>query len=399
MKFNLNRKEALTAARKAALAAATRSPVMELTGILIEVDENTGQVSFLGTDLGVAIKCELQADVESGGAAVVNAFLLVGMLNLLAGDRVLLELTRNGLLHVKAGSAEYTVATLPPENFPKMEIPAPDSVVRLSGVCSLEKFTTFAAAKKDTKQKLECVRMEIGKDTVRAVACDGYRMTATKAKLESGGSLDLLLPASSLHTLAGLVNDDDILYLGIKNRCAVFFRPGLYFSTRTVDGPYLDVDALIGKPGEYQAMTKASDFGKAVETVAAVSDGYSSVGLRLQDGKILFSCDGPGGVEAHTAIDAQVFSAMPDGAAFCYPASSLCQGVRLLEGMLAVSMSKAGVLIVTNGAQKYMQTPRRPKKRPAKAQADESNQARAVPEKKPAKKKTAKTKKTAAKAA
>ena len=79
MKCNLNRKEALTAARKAALAAATRSPVMELTGILIEADENTGKVSFLGTDLSVAIKCELQADVESSGATVVNAYLLAGM--------------------------------------------------------------------------------------------------------------------------------------------------------------------------------------------------------------------------------------------------------------------------------------------------------------------------------
>lgn len=67
MKLNLDRKEALAAARKAALAAMDSSPVPELTGILVEADEDTGQASFFATNLQTAIRCEIQADVEIGG--------------------------------------------------------------------------------------------------------------------------------------------------------------------------------------------------------------------------------------------------------------------------------------------------------------------------------------------
>ncbi len=79
MKLNINRKEALAAVRKAAMAAMDNSPVLELTGILMVANEDTGQVAFSGTDLITAIRCELQADVEIGGSAVVNAQLLIGM--------------------------------------------------------------------------------------------------------------------------------------------------------------------------------------------------------------------------------------------------------------------------------------------------------------------------------
>lgn len=98
MKFHINRKEALSAARKAALAVPENSPIAEFTGILLEANENTGQVSFFGSDLRTAIRCEMQADVETGSGAIVNAQLLTGMLNLTSGDRVSVESLENGLL-------------------------------------------------------------------------------------------------------------------------------------------------------------------------------------------------------------------------------------------------------------------------------------------------------------
>lgn len=395
MKLNINRKEALAAARKAAMAAMDNSPVLELTGILMVANEDTGQVAFSGTDLITAIRCELQADVEVGGSAVVNAQLLIGMLNLTAGDRVSMELLEKGLLRLKCQTAEYTVAALNPDILTKIQIPVPDTLVRLTGLRSLDKFTTFAAAKKDEKQQLECVRIEVGKSTVRAIACDGSRMTETIERVESGGSLEFLLPAKSLHTLAGLVEDKETVYLGLRDHSAVFFRPGLYFTSRIVEAPYLDFNSILAVPGKYRALTQAETFRPALETACAAIDGCSSVQLCFHPDKtITLCCDGPCGILSSTQLEAHVLTPMPKGTSFYYKAADFVQGIRLLDGIIALAVSETGVLIAANGSQKYMLTPRRPVKRVEKSKAEES------PAKKSgAKKKTSKTKKTAAKAA
>lgn len=390
MKLNIDRKEALSAARKAALAVMDSSPVPELTGILVEADEDTGQVSFTGTDLRTAVRCELQADVEIGGSTVVNARLLTGMLSLTAGEHVSMETLPKELLHLKSLTAKYTVATLPPDVLASLKIPVPDTLVRLTGLCSLEKNTTFAAARKSEQQRMECVRIEVGKSTVRAIACDGSRLTEVTEKVESGGSLEFLLPAKSLHTLAGLVEDQETVYLGIQDHSAVFFRPGLYFTARIVETPYLDVDALISTPGEYRALVKSADLRGVLEPVTAAIDGFSSIKLCFQPDKITLSCDGPGGIIANTELETKPLKSMPKDTGFYYKAADFAQGVRLLDGMLAIAVSNTGLLLITNGSQKYMLTPRRPAKRMEKSKAEEKTAA---------KKKTSKTKKTAAKAA
>lgn len=392
MKLNIDRKEALSAARKAALAAPENSPVAEFTGILLEADENTGQVSFFGTDLLTAIRCEMQADVEVGGSAVLNAQLLTGMLSLTNGERISMESVGNGLFCLKCQNTEYTVATLKPDLLTKVKLPVPKTLVRLTGLRSLERLTTFAAAKKDPKQTLECVRLEIGKNSVRAAACDSRRLIETREKAESGGSLEFLLPAKSLHTLAGLVEDKEAVYLGIQDHSAVFFRPGLYFTSRIVETPYLDVDTLLATPGKYRALVESKAFRQAVETITAATDRYSAIRLRFtSDKKILLSCDGPDGLTASTQLETGVLNAMPGDTCFYYSASDFAQGIRLMEGMLALSVSQDGVLIAANGSEKYMLTPRRPAKRPERAKGEEKKTA--------AKKKTSKTTKTAAKAA
>ena len=99
-------------------------------------------------------------------------------------------------------------------------------------------------------------------------------------------------------------------------------------------------------------------------------------------------------VSSSTRLESGVLNAMPGDTGFYYKASDFLQGIRLMEGMLALSVSQDGVLIVANGSDKYMLVPRRPVKRVEKPKTEQEQK-----EKAPAKKKTTKTKKTAAKAA
>lgn len=190
------------------------------------------------------------------------------------------------------------------------------------------------------------------------------------------------------------MEDTEIIYLGIQDHSAIFFRPGLYFTSRIV--PYLDVKALLAAPGKYRALAASKDFRQAVETVTTVIDGYSSLQLRFTpDKKILLSCDGPSGITANTQLETGVLNAMPEDTSFYYNASDFVQGIRLLEGMLALSISQDGILIAANGSEKYMLIPRRPAKRPDKSKKDDSLEGK----KTAAKKKVSKAKKTTAKAA
>ena len=95
MKFTANREQLLAQVRTALKAASATSVVEVLKGILVEADEGSNTLTFIGTNYEVAIQCMMDTYVETGGSMVINGKLFSGLLALFNQEEVTVSQNRS----------------------------------------------------------------------------------------------------------------------------------------------------------------------------------------------------------------------------------------------------------------------------------------------------------------
>lgn len=366
MVFSCDRKTLLAAVKRTAKAAASSSKVEILTGILLSADAENYELFLAATDLNLSITCTVAAPVVRSGRAVVSAKLFAEMLSLLGGQTVEVQLLPQNQLGVSSGSTRYRIACLPADDFPVPQFSEPAGEVEISRIKSLAKQTVFAAAKTGSSV-MQCIRLELTSDSLRAVGCDGNILSSVRRQSAGSGSAGLLIPASALSLLAGLTGDEETLLLSSDGKQAVFRSPeqGMTFAIRLGVGSYLDVDSVLSCVSkQYEAIVDATMFRDALDHVNALTEpGSSLVNLVFSLGLLSLSCESAAG-SAKNEIPAQVTAIMPPEG-FCYQSKKLLQGIQTMTGPIQLTVSDTGLLLVSGGEQSFFQAPS--KKQAAKA--------------------------------
>lgn len=396
MKIILNRVDFLQAARQLCKVAPETSPLKSVTGILLEADADNLEVTLTSTNIETTISRTLSATVYEGGSVVVNAVLFSEMLRLLGEVTVKLELLKSNQLILTSGNAVYSVATLPAGEFPKPKIPAPEYVGEIEGLCSLVKNTAFVVSKTNTNLALRCVRLDIVGNTARTLTTDGNRLMACKKSLSGKNKPQtLLIPAHAFSLLASLVEDDVKLQLKSSARMVTFESKEMVFTTLLGVGQFIDADSVIANvSGCYDALVDANALNASLGMLDAVASAGDQLHMVFQLGSIALELNSEHAKCKSQAI-AQVITPMPPEG-FYYPIKALCQGLSAMNGMIKLSVSTAGFLVVTGEELTFFQSPVRYKEKTLKAagkKKPDAAETAANTAKKP------KTKKSASKAA
>jgi len=120
MKLSIERSTLLKAVSQAQSVVERRNTIPILANVLIEADGDS--VSFRATDLDIEVLDKANAMVERGGATTVSAVTLHEIVRKLP-DGAMVTLTDDsakGRLTVEAGRSNFSLATLPKEDFPVM---------------------------------------------------------------------------------------------------------------------------------------------------------------------------------------------------------------------------------------------------------------------------------------
>lgn len=396
MKIILNRVDFLQAARQLCKVAPETSPAPAITGILLEADADNLEVTMTATNVETTISRTLPATVYESGSVVVNAVLFSEMLRLFGEATVKLELIKNNQLLLSSGNAVYSVATLPAEEFPKLKIPAPDYVGEIEGICSLVKSTAFVVSKTNSNLALRCVRLDISGNTARTLTTDGNRLMACKKSFsEKNKATTLLIPVTAFSLLASLVEDDAKLRLKSSARMVTFESKDMVFTTLLGVGQFIDADSVIASiSGCYDALVDAKALNESLGMLDAVASAGDQLHVTFELGSIALELSGEH-VKCQSQAVAQVITPMlPEG--FYYPVKAFCQGLSAMSGMIKLSVSASGFLVVTSDELTFFQSPVRYKEKILKAPGKKKSDATETAAK-PAKK--TKPKKPASKAA
>jgi len=365
MIINVNRKELLAHMKKATKASvAAGHPLMVLTGVLLEADGRSGVLRITATNLEISIRSTMPAAVEKDGSAVVDAKFLLGALNVLPGEDVYMELRENDQFYISSGQAYYLVSALRRKDYPEVEIPYPGDTVTAKGLKSLITRSVFAAASPNpVKPALSCVKLMFSENGVQAIGADGNCIVQVNGDPECKGNLSILVPATSMKTLASLAADSDVYALGVTGnngsvKNVVFSDGTMLFSARIVEGGYPNTDAVFDSITPVaSASINADNLHRALDDIMSIAGSSGKIEFAFADNGLLLRYSGING-NAAIPLKAVVESATKEK--YYFTLKNLSSIARLLKGEITLSFTKDKIVEIRSDAVRYIQIGLRP---------------------------------------
>ena len=303
MKFSIERAALLKAVSQAQSVVERRNTIPILANVLIEADGS--DVSFRATDLDIEVVDKVGAQIERGGATTVSATLLHEIVRKLP-DGALINISADsaaGRMTVEAGRSNFSLATLPREDFPVMasseyasNFSAPAPVLR-----RLFDKSKFAISTEETRYYLNGVYMHVaeadGGKVLRCVATDGHRLARIDADLPEGaGDMPgVIVPRKTVGELRKLLDDDDAkIAVSVSETKVRFATPEITMTSKVIDGTFPDYTRVIPQGNTRKMEVDAADFAQAVDRVATVSSERSrAVKMQLDEDRLLLSVNAP----------------------------------------------------------------------------------------------------------
>ena len=314
MKLSIERGALLKAVAQAQSVVERRNTIPILANVLIEAEGNT--VQFRATDLDIEVVDRAPAMVERAGATTVSAMTLNEIVRKLP-DGALVTLAddpQTGRLLITAGRSQFSLATLPREDFPVMATSdyAANFAVAAPVLRRLFDKSKFAISTEETRYYLNGVYMHVaeseGAKVLRCVATDGHRLARIDAPLPEGaaGMVGVIVPRKTVGEMRKLLDDDEaMIAVSVSETKIRFATPGVTLTSKVIDGTFPDYTRVIPQCNTRRLEVDAADFARAVDRVQTVSSERSrAVKLSLEEDRLILSVNAPdhGAAEEELAV-------------------------------------------------------------------------------------------------
>jgi DNA polymerase-3 subunit beta len=284
--------------------ASTRSAVQALSGV--QVAATSGGVELRATDMEIALRVPLTAEVVREGTVVLPARLLLDVARSLPknADRVGLELRPEQQdVEVIAGSAKFHLRTLRAEDFPPLPgvggSDSGDTVVDVPAaafVATIEKVSK-SASRDETRPILTGILVSASGAELRMVATDSYRLSVKETALEVplDGGFEANVPARALDELRTIVGSTgaDAIRIGVRANQVVFEVGGAVLSSRLIDGQFPNYRQLIPEGYEHQLRISGEELGDVVKRISLMAQKNAPLRLAFGEGQLTVSAQTP----------------------------------------------------------------------------------------------------------
>jgi len=314
MKLSIERNTLLKAVSHAQSVVERRNTIPILANVLIEAEDD--KVQFRATDLDVEIVDRVQAKVDRNGSTTVSAVLLHEIARKLP-DGALIELTADtagNRLTVEAGRSNFSLATLPKEDFPIMASSeyAANFSAKSGDLRRLFDKSRFAISTEETRYYLNGVYMHSAtfenSKVLRCVATDGHRLARVDTGLPEGAEElpGVIIPRKTVAEIRKFLDDDEVqIAVSVSETKVRFATPDITLTSKVIEGTFPDYTRVIPASNEKKLEVDADEFAKAVDRVSTVSSERSrAVKLNLEDDQLTLIVNSPdsGAAEEQVAV-------------------------------------------------------------------------------------------------
>jgi DNA polymerase-3 subunit beta len=320
MKFRVGREALGEAVAWVARALPSRPVVPVLSGMLLQADDDGLTLSCF--DYEVSARMRIEADVVEAGTALVPGRLLAEIIRSLPALDV--EVTCDAdMVGLTCGSAEFTLVSLPVEEYPALpEPPAPTGTIDGGVLAVAAAQVGTAASRDDTLPMLTAVCLEVDGETLTLAATDRYRLAVREVRWDPADAAlraVALVPARTLADVAKTMSAGTPVTIAFGTRAPdgtdaereprpadgmISFAGGnRRLTARLIGGEFIKYRSRF--PAEFgsRALLPAASFTEAVRRVSLVADRTTPVRLAFDAESVV--------IEAHTDGRARAVETVP----------------------------------------------------------------------------------------
>jgi len=285
MKFTVDSAVLTDSVNWVSRSLSTRPIMTALLGIVIDVQND---VTLSASDLETSAKSSFEADIKEKGRVLVPGRLLSEISKALPNKTVSFTLDGSRVL-VTAGSAKFTLPTLPINEYPNLP-----SLPETSGNIGSELFATavnqvaIAAGRDDSLPTLTGIHVDINKETITLAATDRYRLavreinwTPNNPELTTSALLRARTLADAARHIASTKNVSFAIAPTTSNeRLVGFTSEAKSMTSRQLDGTFPPYRHLLPSESIATAVIEVAKLLDSVRRVALVTD--KTIPLRLK---------------------------------------------------------------------------------------------------------------------
>lgn len=309
MSLRISKDELHNALQLVQHAAATRTTLPILTGILLQVG-NDGTMSLTATDLEVAIRAQLACQASTATAIVVPSRYFSELVRRSPSEEIELQINEEDWTAVvRWPGSKFTVNGYEPSQFPQLPMLENPNQVTVESKLLLESLqrTLFSVSVDETRPILTGVQLRLSNQGITAISTDGFRISyARLGHVDEQSATELVVPGRSLQQLARVLPLDKQCTIEMGENQVLFRSDGLVFLARTLNDNYPAVLELIPKEFPTRMECDRRLLLAACERMALIADMRdrpNGVKLTLQTDKLVLQANSPDVGEAYEELD------------------------------------------------------------------------------------------------
>jgi DNA polymerase-3 subunit beta len=280
-----------------------RNTIPILSNVLLAIGNN--ELTLTATDLDMEIVETVPAKAKGEGATTVPAHMLHDIVRKLpeGSDIELQRDGSDGRLTVTSGPAQFSLQTLPADDFPALSVEDLGHTFTLpaADLKRLIDKTRFAISTEETRYYLNGIYLHAaesgGKPVLRAVATDGHRLAQVELPLPKGAKdmPGVIVPRKTVLELARLVEDaDGEVRVELSPSKIRVTTDRVVLTSKLIDGTFPDYERVIPQGNDKRMEVDNAAFAQAVDRVSTLSsDKGRAVKLTINDGKLTLSVNNP----------------------------------------------------------------------------------------------------------
>jgi len=291
MKFVVERDYLVDAVNWVSKSISNRPITTALLGIIIDA---TDEITLSGSDLESSANAKLKADISQTGKVLVPGKLLAEISRSLPAKPITFTLEGAKVL-VSAGSAKFTLPTLPITEYPNLpQVPPPTGSLKSDLFATAVNQVAVAAGRDDSLPTLTGIHVDINKEVITFAATDRYRLAVREINWSPSNpeeTTTALLRARTLADAAKTISSSKNISFSVapntsNERLIGFTTEQKSMTSRQLDGAFPPYRHLLPSESIATAVIEVATLLDSVRRVALVTDKTVPLRLKFSDNSL-----------------------------------------------------------------------------------------------------------------
>ena len=300
--INVSKEDFLPALNSLQSITGKKGTMAILANILIQTQENF--IELISTDLEVAIKKNVAAEILSPGSLTLPAKILYEIVRESGSENIKIEEKDKNWARIKTGSSMYNLAGTSSEEYPKFPEYNEESLISLPCeiIRELIDKTIFSAAQEResnytlTGILLEKENKEEGTSFLKMVSSDGHRLSIMEKELDKESEnisieKNTLIPRKGVSEIKKVCEGQKNFSLGADKKQLVIQTKNSLMIVRLMNGEFPDYKSIV-KVIEKDNVIEI-DRNKFLESLKRTNlfseDTFNAIQLTVEDQKLILS--------------------------------------------------------------------------------------------------------------